>query len=183
MVMDRIAVFIDGGYVDHMVQHGFLGKLNFKTFLPYITDREEGKLVFGSYYTCMPYQKQFPSEQEKELYAKKQKLVAHISKIPGMKVKLGKLQRKSTGSYIQKRVDVLFALDLARHAWRDEIDTAVLFAGDSDFVPAIEEATSCGVKTVLYYYRPSYNRDLLHAVTESYELTPSLFQQFVRKFD
>ena len=179
MESKRTGIFIDGGYVDHMDKHGFSGQLDFRKFIPYVVSKE-GRLTAGYYYTCMPYLSPKPSLSEKTLYAGQQKLVSHISKLPNMQVRLGKLQRHGN-HFIQKRVDVLFALDLAKAAWKNEIDAAVLFAGDSDFIPAIEEANQCGVKTVLYYYQPSFNRDLLECVTDSYEITPELFAQFTRK--
>lgn len=179
MELKQAGIFIDGGYIDHMDRHGFTGKFDFRKFIPFAASRE-GVLKAGYYYTCMRHLSPNPSPYEKTLYAGQQKLVSHISKLPNMQVRLGKLQRHGN-HFVQKRVDVLFALDLAKAAWKNEIDTAVLFAGDSDFIPAIEEAEQCGVKTVLYYYQPSFNRDLLKSVTESCEITPELYAQFTRK--
>ncbi|HJJ36644.1 MAG TPA: NYN domain-containing protein [Methanocorpusculum sp.] len=175
----RVGLFIDGGYIDHMTKHGFMGKLDFRKFVPFAV-LKEGSLEIGYYYTCMPYMSPKPSSSERLLYAKQQKLVSHISKLPNFQVRLGKLQKHGE-RVIQKRVDVLFALDLAKAAWKNEIDTAILFAGDSDFIPAIEEANCYGVKTILYYYNPSFNRDLLKCVTESCEITPEIYTQLSRK--
>ncbi|HJJ38916.1 MAG TPA: NYN domain-containing protein, partial [Methanocorpusculum sp.] len=139
MVEKRVGLFIDGGYLDHIILYGFSGKINFRKLAPYVTN-DDGKLLFGYYYTCLPHQNQIQNDIEKNLYAQSRKQIAHISKVPCMSVKLGKLQRKKN-TFVQKKVDVLFALDLAKSAWKDEIDTAVLIAGDSDFVPAVDGAT------------------------------------------
>ena len=152
-------------------------QINYRKLVPYVTNNE-GQLLFGYYYTCLPHQNQIQNEIEKNIYAQSRKQIAHISKVPFMSVKLGKLQRKKN-AFVQKKVDVLFALDLAKSAWKDEIDTAVLIAGDSDFVPAVDEASDCGVKTVLYYYQPSYAFDLLKAVTESREITNAMYQNII----
>ena len=177
MVEERVGLFIDGGYLDHITKYGFSGKINYRKLVPYVTNNE-GQLLFGYYYTCLPHQNQIQNEIEKNIYAQSRKQIAHISKVPFMSVKLGKLQRKKN-VFVQKKVDVLFALDLAKSAWKDEIDTAVLIAGDSDFVPAVDEASDCGVKTVLYYYQPSYAFDLLKAVTESREITNAMYQNII----
>jgi len=149
-----------------------------RKLIPFVV-KNEGTLVQGHYYTCMPYQQQNPTDSEKKAYSQQRKLLQLITNLPDMTVRLGKLQRKHN-SFVQKRVDVLLALDMARYAWKNKIDTAILIAGDSDFVPAIDEVMSCGVKTVLYYYQPAFNNDLLHSVTESHEITQEIYQNFVR---
>lgn len=44
----------------------------------------------------------------------------------------------------EKGIDVLIALAIVTGAMRDEFDTAVLFSGDTDLVPAIEQTIALG---------------------------------------
>jgi hypothetical protein len=44
----------------------------------------------------------------------------------------------------EKGIDVRIALDMAQGAMRDDYDTCVLFSGDTDLVPAIEEVRLAG---------------------------------------
>jgi len=66
-------------------------------------------------------------------------------------IRLGRLQ-KISGEYKQKMVDVLFSLELAKLALTHQIQRVVIFAGDSDYVPAIKIARDEGVVVQLYYY-------------------------------
>ena len=68
-------------------------------------------------------------------------------------MRLGKLQKRWDGKkdvYEQKRVDVLLSVDLVRHAAAGHIQHAVLIAGDSDFIPAVEAAKERGVVVSLW---------------------------------
>jgi|GEM_PF-3888112 len=49
--------------------------------------------------------------------------------------------------YKQKRVDNLLTVDLTRAIWKDNISEAILIIGDSDFVPAVEEANRAQILT------------------------------------
>lgn len=44
----------------------------------------------------------------------------------------------------EKGIDVLLALDVALGAVRDEYDVAIIVSGDTDLVPALDEAANCG---------------------------------------
>jgi len=173
----RVGLFIDGGYLEHIKKYGFTGEIDYKKLVPYVCN-PEGILEYGYYYTCMPYQFQSPSENQKRLYSKKRRFIQYLEKLDKMSVKLGILKYQGKGIYIQKRVDVLLALDISRHSWKKEIDTAIIIAGDSDFVPVIEEAKKYGVKTVLYYYSSGNLSELISKVSESHEITLENFQDF-----
>ena len=179
MTVKRVGVFIDGGYIDHMDRHGFAGMADYPKLIQLVT-KDAGEVTFAGYYDCMPYQTQKPTDDEKSRYSRKRKLIQHLEKLPKMTVRLGKTQMRERGGPVQKRVDVLLALDAARAAWKNEIDTLILIAGDSDFVPVLEEVKSCGVKTVLYYYRPAFNNDLIRSASEAHEITPDVWKEIVR---
>jgi hypothetical protein len=54
----------------------------------------------------------------------------------------------------EKGIDVILALDLVLGAIRDEYDVAILFSGDTDLVPAIDEAISAGKRVENAVWKP-----------------------------
>jgi len=80
----------------------------------------------------------------------------------------------------QKMVDVLLSVDLVRLSWSKQIQAAILVAGDSDYVPAVEAARDAGVLVILYYKKPVHN-ELLEVVDEHYEITDGLIKNSLRK--
>ena len=124
----------------------------------------------------MPYQSPTPTVEEQIRYSKKSKFVSKIRRLPRFEVRLGKVQFVN-GEYKQKKVDILLAIELVSLAWKGSINKAVLVAGDSDFIPAINQAKDAGVVVSLYYIKDACNDDLLDSVDERTEITPDLFNR------
>ncbi len=78
---------------------------------------------------------------------------------------------------MQKRVDILFAVDLVRLSWGRQIGKAILVTGDSDFVPAVLAAKDVGVLVQLYHSPNSVHDELLSAVDESFMITADLIER------
>jgi uncharacterized LabA/DUF88 family protein len=53
--------------------------------------------------------------------------------------------------FLQKQVDILLGVDLVTLAAKNQITDAIILAGDSDFLPAIEMAKREGVAIHLYH--------------------------------
>lgn len=69
-------------------------------------------------------------------------------------IRLGKLQKRREGQkkfFEQKRVDVLLSCDMVRHSAAGHIQHAILIAGDSDFIPAVEATKESGVTLTLWH--------------------------------
>jgi len=96
-------------------------------------------------------------------------------------MRFGKLRKNRDGSFEQKRVDILMAVELVRLSWSHQIGHAIIVSGDSDFVPAIEAANDAGVITTLYYSKKSVHDELLSAVDERYEMNQSFFESIRRQ--
>ena len=94
-----------------------------------------------------------------------EEFVSEIESLDRWSMRLGKLQKRWDGKkeyFEQKRVDVLLSVDLVRHAAAGHIQHAVLIAGDSDFVPAVEAAKEHGsdlVSLVRYIQHSSQGLD------------------------
>jgi len=114
------------------------------------------QILRAYYYHCLPYQSDPPSDEEKKRFSKAQKFFNNLSKLPRFEVRLGELAfrgYKNTGSpiFVQKMVDILLGVDLVLLAAKQRISHAAIFAGDSDFLPAIKVAKNEGVIITLFH--------------------------------
>jgi uncharacterized LabA/DUF88 family protein len=89
--------------------------------------------------------------------------------LPRFEVKLGRLQLIGS-QFKQKMVDVLMSLDIVTMAYENQIQHAILIAGDADFVPAIKKAKDYGIIVHLFYHPSSVHNELLDEVDELHEI-------------
>jgi uncharacterized LabA/DUF88 family protein len=129
--------------------------------------------------------------------------VEALKRIPRFEVKLGKLVRReicfvpetsepsgyriatqeeidawassSITKYEQKSIDLLLGTDLVRLAAKQSISTAVLIAGDHDFVTPVRAAKDDGILVRLYYKPGTVSPELLALCDDKVQIT----QQFV----
>lgn len=176
--MSRCAVFIDGGYLNKILENEF-GRP------PIDYGRLSDELAQGTerlrtyYYHCMPYQSDPPSEDEKRRYAAMARFVEALKRLPRFEFRQGKLARRE-GSFEQKRVDIWIAVDLVRLSFSHQITKAVVVSGDSDLVPAIEAAKDAGVVVQLWYSRRAVHNELLQTADERFEVSQSLIDRVRR---
>lgn len=182
------AIFIDGGYIAEITKN--LGiRIDFERLRDYVKGKTQ--LYRTYYYYCMPFQSAEPSAEESTRYSKASKFIERLRQIPDFEVKLGKIQRvynKEFHKYEfnQKMVDVMIAVDIVKLSIEKTITRAILMAGDSDFVYAIEIAKQYGIDIELYYYRDHkdhsdnsnyINDDLFNAVTEPKLMNSHFFEK------
>ncbi len=67
-----------------------------------------------------------------------------LADTPGIRLRLGKVKEKRRGGLVQKGVDTLFVLDVLQMAQVGAYSTALLFAGDSDFVEVVDAVQRLG---------------------------------------
>ncbi len=170
--MERALVLIDAAYLNAVLRKEFKkAKIDLEIFSNLISKDYDRLRTY--YYTAMPYQSNPPTDEEKKRYSSADRFIATIKKLNRFDVRLGKLERRD-GDFTQKRVDILLAVDLVRFSWGKSISTAVIVAGDSDFVPAIEAAKDAGVLVRLYYSKNSVHNELLNSVDEAFEINKEL---------
>jgi len=163
--MNRVAIFIDGGYMDRVLRDEFGGvRIDYAAFSREISTRiHPDAYIFRTYYYhCLPYQSNPPTQEESERFAFRQKFLNAINRLPRFEVKLGRLARRGPniqGQYFfeQKMVDVLLSIDLVRLSARGQITDIAIVTGDSDFVPAIEVAKDEGVSVWLFHGSHPHN--------------------------
>lgn len=151
--MGRCAIFIDGGYLSKVLAKEFdTRKIDINEFSKTLANGYD--LLRTYYYTCVPYQSNPPTEDEKERISNAQKFHYTLSRFPSFQLRLGKLEKgyDKNGSpyFYQKRVDVLLSIDLVSLSIKNFIDTAIIVAGDSDFIPAVDLVKNNGVRVILY---------------------------------
>jgi uncharacterized LabA/DUF88 family protein len=174
---EKGTVFIDGGYFDNVLKN--LGKLSidFEALANMLCNNCERLRTY--YYSCMPYQSNPPTDDEKNRYANADKFLYNIRKLPRFEVRLGKLSYHD-GKFEQKRVDVLMSVDLVRMSWDKQIQRAFLVTGDSDFVPAVMAAKEAGVLVKVYYQQGTIHDELYDACDDREELTKAKLTSVLR---
>ncbi|MCY4490955.1 MAG: NYN domain-containing protein, partial [Thaumarchaeota archaeon] len=124
-LMDRCAIFIDGGYLEEVLIKKGKPKIDFKKLSEKISDNMT--LLKTYYYTAMPHQSNPPTDDEKVRYRKKQSFIKQLKKIPRFEVKLGRLQKTHDGikaQYKQKGVDMMLGVDLLKMSCKKQIQSA-----------------------------------------------------------
>lgn len=153
--MGRIAIFIDGGYLQSTLKHEFgSAKICFQKL---VNQMAAGREILRSYYyDCEPYQSNPPTSEEKIRFGNAQRFHYALDQIPRFQVRLGKLAFRGHDDrgkpiFQQKRVDIQMGVDLVLLAAKHQVSDAVILAGDSDFLPAIDAAKPEGVVIHLFH--------------------------------
>jgi uncharacterized LabA/DUF88 family protein len=173
----RVAIFIDGGYLDFMMRDEFGGAhIDYEKFAAWLADGND--LLRSYYYNCLPFQGNPPTDEERQRFSRAQSFHARLSRIPRFHVREGKLAFRGRDSltgkpiFEQKRVDLMLGLDMALLAAKRQVSDVILVSGDSDLLPAVEAVKAEGVLFRLYHgtiARP--HADLFSAADERTAIT------------
>jgi uncharacterized LabA/DUF88 family protein len=185
--MSRSCVFIDGGYFQKVLEKDFdKPKVDFSLIGPVLADGRE-PLLRTYYYNCPPYQSANPTDKERDLVRNADRFYHSLKKLSNFELRLGRLEfrgvSKDSGDRIfeQKRVDVQLAVDLLTLSFSHQISTAIIVAGDSDFIPAFQAAKNLGVRIVLVHgSRNPAHRDLVANADERIALGDNLIARIRR---
>src|SRR3990172_1906582 len=154
-LMGRIAIFIDGAYLQYTLRDEFnSARISFEKL---VTRMAGGREILRSYYyNCEPYQSNPPTLEEKQRFSRAQSFFYALDQLPRFQVRLGKLEFRGCDGmgkpiFHQKRVDTQMGVDLVLLAAKNSITDAAILAGDSDFLPAIDAAKPEGVVIHLFH--------------------------------
>ena len=79
--MERAAVLIDGGYFAKLLEMDFSRpKVDFYKFSENVCEGYERLRTY--YYTCMPYQSNPPTDEERQRYSAMDKFIYTLRKLP-----------------------------------------------------------------------------------------------------
>lgn len=163
---EKAAIFIDGGYLDHILTDEFSQiKIDYKKLATELTGKCEPTptLLRVYYYHCEPYRSSPPTPEESRRFAGAQRFFNALNSKTFFEVRLGRLASRGTradGSIVleQKQVDILMAIDIVRLSMRRSITHAILVTGDSDFIPAIQIARDEGIQVALAHGGQLHNQ-------------------------
>ena len=153
----RAAIFIDGGYLLSWAKKNNITP-KYSEIADYLIKPLRKTvpldLLRCYFYYCAPWMSPEPTESEKRRMEEHEQFMEELSKLERWSVRLGKLQKRRDGYkeyFEQKRVDVLLSVDMVRHAAAGHIQHAIVLAGDSDFIPAIEAVKESGATVSLWF--------------------------------
>ncbi len=149
--MARAVIFIDGEYVRKIFKKQGINvdTPKFVRKVLELSHIEEKDLLRVYFYTSAPYQPTNPTVEEKARYRNFQRFEEFLKKQDSFEIKMGRTEKRDNNVYEQKMVDVLLSIDLVELSAKAKIESAVLIAGDSDFVPAMKKAKDNGVRVYL----------------------------------
>jgi hypothetical protein len=88
--MGNCAVFVDAGYAEKVFASEHPGqRIDYAKLAKNMC--MDDKLLRAYYYDCLPYQSNPPTQQEKERYDRKHKLIHALRFLPRFEVRLGQL--------------------------------------------------------------------------------------------
>jgi uncharacterized LabA/DUF88 family protein len=185
-IMHRVAVFIDGGYLDKVLDPMRRNrKIGFHKLVVDLVSKAgmDREIIRIYYYHCLPYQDNPPTPDQSLKLGNAQRFFRALQRTSRFEVRLGRLEYRGNDAqgvpiYEQKRVDLLLGIDLTLHAAKGTVDEMFIIAGDSDFIPAICAAKSEGIITYLVHGANPHD-DLLDEVDERIEITQAIVDSAV----
>jgi uncharacterized LabA/DUF88 family protein len=137
---DRVMIFIDGSNLYHSLKKFFNRvDIDMGKFCEKLLGRR--RLIRIYYYNA-----KVGRREEPERYKDQQTFFASVGAVPYTELRLGHLVYNnwpSTPPY-EKGVDVQLATDLLTHSFKNNYDTAILVAGDNDYVGALQAVKDNG---------------------------------------
>lgn len=137
---ERVMFFIDGSNLYHSLKHFFnRADINIAELCRKILNRRQ--LVRIYYFNA-----QVGKKEEPERFKDQQAFFTGVAAIPYCELRLGRLVYNNwpNSPPYEKGVDIQLATDMITHSFRDNYDVAVLVAGDSDYVGAIQAVKDNG---------------------------------------
>ena len=137
---ERVMIFIDGSNLYHSLKGYFKRTdLDIEKFSHKLLDKRR---LLRIYY----YNTRVGQREEPERYRDQQTFFDTVSAIPYCELRLGRLvyiNWPGTPPY-EKGVDIQLTTDLLTHSFKNNYDVAILVAGDTDYVGAIQAVKDNG---------------------------------------
>ena len=170
------AVFIDGGYLDR----GSRGehRLDYNRLANMLAGEE--RLLQTYYYNCLPFDFKTPAPDQEKFYKMRMQFYDNLKRHPKLTCKFGYLVyrgRDTDGKpiLVQKKVDVMLAVDMITMAARRILHSIKLLSGDSDLSPAIQETRQFGIRVDLFTFEAlTYAGELASECDTHTILTPEM---------
>ncbi len=176
--MKKVLVQFDGSNfykkVKKLVPDIHLTNFNYSEFSESVTKSTK----FKSIYYVGEIKKFSNDKKSQSLYSGQQSLFSNL-RSQSIGIKLGYILF-SNGEYHEKGVDVQIAVDMVRGAIKNEYDTCYLISSDTDLLPAIKDAKSCGKKIIYVAFDGNVSQALLNNCTSVVILKKRDLEMFKR---
>ncbi|MFC2010642.1 NYN domain-containing protein [Chloroflexota bacterium] len=137
---ERLMIFIDGSNLYHSLKAYFKRTdIDIGKFCQKIQNKR--RLIRIYYYNAMVGRREEPDR-----FRDQQAFFASVSAIPYCELRLGRLvyiNWPNSPPY-EKGVDIQLTTDLLTHSYKNNYDAAILVAGDSDYVGAVQAVKDNG---------------------------------------
>lgn len=170
---EQTYVFIDVAYLERVhreAMRAFFGEDGELDIFPIGRQAEASRVYF---YDSIDYA-QSANESEPDWKARVERVEKSLERIrllPGFFVRTGTVPGRDRGKRReQKEIDVMLAVDMAKHALKGNIKKAVVIAGDLDLRPAVEALVEEGVIVEIWYHSSSFAQGLPGAADRGVEL-------------
>ena len=169
--------FVDGGYLRRRTEEAKRSLVDPNKLVQYIADNQgytwskHMRLERVTYYDAIP-------DDATELSPDLKDYWDAVELLPDTQLGFGSLRggtRKKPKR--QKGVDTLIAVDMLVGVFTDVFSTAILVAGDADYVPVINEVQRRGAKVIVAAVQASLSGDLKRAADRVYDLGVDLDPQ------
>lgn len=180
--MFRLAIFVDGAYLEQVAKKNHVW-VDYEKLSSQILSRVTARTASATidllrtyYYNSLPYQSNPPTEDERKFFRKRRHFYDALERLSSFTVRLGVVKYRGKDNqgqpiYQQKQVDLLLGLDFALLSAKRSITHAAVVTGDSDMVPAFEEAKKEGIAVWLVTGETrSRARELWQAADERIDL-------------
>ena len=168
-INEKCALFVDGGYLNKILKKFFNAQdIDYLKLSDVICKDLRLRRLRTYYYQCMPIVRE-GNKIDSMKQANMQRFLTNLRRLPRFDVRLGRLQLIG-GQFRQKMIDVLMSLDIATMSYENQIQHAILIAGDADFIPAIKKAKDYGIIVHLFYHPSSVHNEIMDEVDERHEI-------------
>lgn len=162
--MARAMVFIDGSNLYHSLKDNEIStQVDFLKLGIKLAGDDELHTV---YYYNAPVIERFSPDN----YRAQQRFFDRVRNTDGVILRLGRMKLKG-GTPVEKGVDVLLAVDMLKHAFQNDYDTAILVSGDGDFAELVSAVSGLGKKVKNAAFNSSRSDALLKVSHTFIELT------------
>lgn len=178
LLIEKCGIFIDGAYLNKILKTHFKEvRIDYLKLCDKICSDLKLNRLRTYFYHCIPLVR-MDNREETIKKANMQRFLNKINRLPRFEVKLGRLQIIG-GQFKQKMIDVLMSLDITTMCYENQIQHAILIAGDADFVPAIKKAKDYGAIIHLYYHPSSVHNEILDEIDELHEINEDLINSCI----
>jgi uncharacterized LabA/DUF88 family protein len=161
--LERVMIFIDGSNLYHSLK-GNLHRTDIDIGCFCQKLLEKRRLIRIYYYNAIVGLKQEP-----ERYRSQQQFFNSVQQVPYLEMRLGRLVYTSawpgTPPY-EKGIDIMLTTDLLTHSFKQNYDVAILVAGDSDYVGAIQQVKNNGQNVEVALFGKDYTSRPLREVAD-----------------